>query len=66
MDIWVDTESGTYGLNDDSLVFIWLSPSEEEVFAELSDNDRCEIALRMSRGDEWDEVLADLGIDPSA
>ncbi len=61
MDTWVDLDSGTYGAAE-SIRFIYLSPDEEEIFGELSDNDRIYIAKGMASDSprEFSELLADL------
>lgn len=60
MDAWVDLDSGTYGAGE-SIIFITLDPDDEEVFGELSDNDRIYIAEKMYKyGVPFSEALADL------
>jgi hypothetical protein len=44
MKIWVDTESGTYGSDVDSLYKIDLNDFQVKLFEDMTDSDRAEFA----------------------
>lgn len=58
MDIWVDKDSGTYGM-DEGLLYINLSSDEAEIFSELSDSQRIVVAKAMCYDFQtWESALS--------
>lgn len=49
MKIWVDTDSGTFGQDDGSLLIIELDADEVKFFGELSDSERIEVTQIMHK-----------------
>ena len=62
--IWIDTDSGTYGVDSNSIVFLDLGDDEADQFDLLSDNERIQIAdLMDAEKKSFKQALEEAGIE---